>query len=376
MIFLGLLLIPTLIALGMLIFARKRITILEFGIQMAVQVAVAGISIAIIYHANVSDQEILNGAVTSKTRDRVSCRHSYQCNCYTTCSGGKTQTCSTHCSTCYEHSYDIDWTVHTNVNRDIDIDTVDRQGLREPPRWTQVQVAEPVAFSHNFDNYIKASPDTLFRYQGLVEKYKDKLPAYPLHIYDYYRIDRVVLVNGAALPDLPTWNQKLSEINGRLGPTKQANIVMVVAKAMPDDYFYALSQHWLGGKKNDVIVLLDTADGTRIDWAGVMSWTDRQILKVALRDDLMAVGTLDANQIFPVIEQQVSTLFVRKQMKDFEYLTGQITPSETQFMVSAFISIAVSVAISIFFFNTDPFEDFEDEHGIGNHPQRKRREWV
>lgn len=365
MIFLGLLFIPTLIALGMLIFARKRVTLGEFGIQMAVQLAVAGICVAVIYHSNVTDTEIMNGVVTSKSQDRVSCRHSYQCHCHTVCSGhGKSKSCGTECDTCYEHFFDYDWTVHTNLDWNVRIETVDRQGLREPPRYTAVAIGEPVAYSHSFTNYIKASPDTLFRYQGLIEKYKDKLPTYPTEIFDYYRINRVVLVNGAALPDLKDWNQKLSEVNGRMGPKKQANIVMVVSKGLPDDYFFALSQHWLGGKKNDVIVVMDTSDGTKLDWVGVMSWTDKQILKVSLRDQLMDIGTLDRDKIFPVIESQVDTLFVRKQMKDFEYLAGQITPSQTQFAVSAIISILISIGISIAFYQMDLGEQ-NDRGGYG-----------
>lgn len=357
MIFLALLIVPTLIALGMLIFASKRITLMEFGVQMVAQMIVAACAMGCIYYVNTSDSEVINGQVTNKKRERVSCRHGYPCHCHQVCSGsGKSRSCYTHCDTCYEHFFDYDWDLQTNLDWTITIDTVDRQGLREPPRWTLVQKGDPVARSHGYTNYIKASPDSLFRYQGLIEKYKEKLPTYPLNVYDYYRLDRVILVNGAALPDLKDWNQNLSEVNGRLGPSKQTNIIMVVVKDLPDDWFYALSQTWLGGKKNDVVVVLGTSDNQKFTWVNVMSWTDRQIMKIKLRDSLLDVGALDRAKIFPLVEATVSELFVRKNMKDFKYLAGSVTPSPTEFTIAAIISILCSIGLSWYFYEQDPFE--------------------
>lgn len=353
MIFLILFIIPALIAVFMLIFFPRQITIGEFGIHLGVQAAVALIAMAIIYHENVSDREVLNGQVSSKERVRVSCRHSYSCNCYTTCSGsGKNQSCSQHCSTCYEHSYDVDWDVATNIGQSFGINTIDRQGLREPPRWTAVRIGEPVAFTHSYDNYIKGSPETLFRYQGLVKKYEKLLPTYPIKTYDYYRLDRVTLVNGMALPEVNKWNQELSELNGRLGPKKQANVVLVVTKALDREYFYALSEHWLGGKKNDVVVVVNSPDGQTIDWTGVMSWSDHQALKVELRDSLLDHQKLDVG-IFPLIEEQVGRNFERKHMRDFKYLKGAVQPTSTQLAWAIAIGTLISIGLAIFFYEEE-----------------------
>src|SRR5271156_516756 len=72
-------------------------------------------------YSKVWDTEILNGEVLSKTREQVPCEHSYQCNCYTTedCNedsqGHENCTPEEHCSTCYEHPYDVSWCAQTNL---------------------------------------------------------------------------------------------------------------------------------------------------------------------------------------------------------------------------------------------------------------------
>lgn len=112
-------------------------------------------------HLDKLDTEIISGQVEGKKQVKVSCSHSYKCHCYTTCSGGKTRTCTQHCSTCYDHPYDFDWDVYTTIG-EFEINRVDRQGTTEPPRWTQIKVADPVAREHSYVNYIKVAPDSLF----------------------------------------------------------------------------------------------------------------------------------------------------------------------------------------------------------------------
>ena len=63
-----------------------------------------------------ADMLTINGAVTKKFKDTVSCSHSYSCNCRTVMSSdGKTS--STQCDTCYEHSEDYDWVVVSNIGK-------------------------------------------------------------------------------------------------------------------------------------------------------------------------------------------------------------------------------------------------------------------
>lgn len=354
MVFLTLFCIPLLLILANMILGRNKVTFKEFLLQMGIQACIAGVSCAVVYYSNTSDVEIHNGRVASKSREKVSCSHSYRCNCHDVCTGsGKDEHCTEHCDTCYEHSYDVDWPVVTTNGEQMEIDRVDRQGVSEPPRWTSVVVGEPTALQHSYTNYIKASPDTLFRQQGLVEQYKTQLPEYPGGVYDYYRLDRLVQV-GTNVLDAPLWNRDLSELNGDLGRLKEVNAVVVLVDNKPREYFSALEQHWMGGKKNDVVLVISLSSST-IQWADVLAWTDYPLFKVKLRDDVLEVGTLLREPILKAMYKNIQTHFVRKSMKDFEYLQASITPTTGQWIGALIFGIIACIATSFFVVNNDVF---------------------
>lgn len=352
MILLTMLIIPTLVALGFFLFGGKKVTLAEFVGQIVVQAILMSFMAWGISCSNTHDTEVINGVVTGKERDVVHCRHSYQCNCYTTCSGsGKNRSCSRHCSTCYEHSYDVDWDVHTTIGG-FSIDTIDRQGLREPPRWTSTKIGEPVARTEGYTNYVKGSPDSLFRHQGLVEKYKGKLPEYPLNIFDYWHIDRLITVD-VAVPDANIWNRELERINGELGPKKQANVVVVVVKNQPSDYFEALQQHWIGSKKNDVTVVMSVDDQMNIQWTEVMAWTKDKMAEVVIRDGITKIGKLDRVSIIEFLRSSVILSYDRKPMKDFEYLASTITPTVGQWTFAMIFGLVLSIGLGFFMLKND-----------------------
>lgn len=351
MVFAVLFLVPLIISFFAFMIFEKEITLKEFIIQMCIQAVVAGASAGILYYQNVDDHEVWNGTVLKKAREKVSCEHSYSCNCHSVSCG---KNCSTTvCSTCYEHSYDVDWAVYTSNGERMTIDRVDRQGVDEPPRYDKVSVGEPTSVVHQFVNYIKAAPNTLFRHQGLLEKFQNALPGYPQNIYDYYRLDRLVLVNGAALENTAAWNTQLAALNGKIGRQKQCNIITVFTKGLPEDYYYALEQSWIGGKQNDITVVTNlTADG-KIEWVGIMAWTKNELFRVKLRDDIKDLGTVDKDKFFQVLEKDVTTYFVRKHMSDFEYLKASITPTKNEWIISMIISLLVAIGLSIFFYKVD-----------------------
>lgn len=361
MIFLTLLLIPTIVSFIAFLIFEHKITLKKFTLQMGIQIVIIGGLTAILRYANTSDTEIQNGVVSSKNHERVSCEHSYPCHCHQVCSGsGKNESCYEHCDTCYDHPYDIDWNVFTTNREDLKIDRLAPQGLQEPPRWTAVKIGEPTSKSYTFMNYIKAAPGTLFRHQGLVEKYAGHLPNYPLDIYDYYRNNHTVTVDYSPA-NLASWNFELARINGDLGVQKQVNAIVVLTKH-PQEYFEALNQHWLGGKKNDVVVVIGVDDSSATataKWVQVMSWSDREILKVVLRDHLVT-QTLDPVIVSNIIEGDIRQLYVRRHWKDFEYLMSSATPTKGQWIFALIFGLLISIGLSWFLEENDVFD--EDRH--------------
>lgn len=298
-------------------------------------------------YREMGDTQVVNGQVTSKERVKVSCSHSYSCHCHTSCSGsGKNRSCSEHCDTCYEHSYDVDWDVHSTVGR-FTIDRVDRRGLDEPPRWSSVQINEPVSDTRWYTNYIKGAPESLFNKTLLVQN-KYPIPAYPNKIYDYWHINRVVL-DKVYLGDVVKLNNNLNLALRQLGPQKQVNIVPVFT-SRDQDFARALEAAWLGGKKNDIVIVtgLDK-DNETIKWVYVFSWAKMSIVNVEIRDAVMALDKLDVDAYTNVVSQYVAKSFVRRPMQEFEYLKEDIDPPVWCVALAAFLGFFGSLGAGWYF---------------------------
>lgn len=355
MVFLILFFVPGLVALCFYLFGGTRITPKELVLMMGIQAAVAGISAGIIYWSNTHDVEIWNGRVTDKQSERVTCAHPYCCAWTTyTYKCGKSTCTGTKCSRwCKHHPYDVDWTVYTSLKERLEISRIDWQGVNEPPRWTQVVIGEPSSTEHSYENYIKAAPDSLFR---RTKRDIAKMPLYPDKVFDYYRSNSM-FTYGLSIDNIKDWNADLNEVNAQLGQNKQVNVTMVVVKNQPHDYFYDLEHAWIGGKKNDFIVVASVDENLRYQWVAVMSWTKNEMSKIVVRDELMLQGVLDRQQAVPVIAQAVNEHYVRREMKDFEYLKSSITPSATGWTVSLLIGLILQIALGIFCHKHDLFNE-------------------
>jgi hypothetical protein len=227
-----------------------------------------------------------------------------------------------------------------------------------------VQIGEPTASTHMYENFVKAAPGSLFKYQGQLEKYKSHIPKYPDKVYDYFHVNRFVLVNGAK-GRVKDWNEGLAVINGDLGAKKQVNIVVVLVNGLPSDFFYALTEAWVGGKKNDMIAVVGVDDKHKPQWARVMAWTTDKVIEVKLRDATMSLDTINPDTYLPVLREQVSKFYKRKPMHDFEYLRSSIEPTTTQIVVSMLVELMVALGLAWFFHREDPFGD--------EGPRRRRR---
>ena len=293
-------------------------------------------------YSKTSDTEVWNGQVIRKAMVRVSCRHSYSCNCVQVCSGtGSNRTCTEVCQTCYERVY-----LRGLPNEYINIDTTDRQGLREPPRWTKAQIGDPVAETFGYTNWVKAVPESLFHNDAtLSDKYKDFIPKYPLKVYDYHYVDRVLPV-GVKIPDLAQWNRDLAVELEILGPNRQANV-------NDPSYAYALKNAWLGGKKNDIIIVVGTATWPKIDWVNVFSWSKNDLVNVRLRDDLLKMGTMDRTKFMDVLRNDAYTYYVRRPMAEFEYLKDEIEPPLWVIIAGLILGVGCSIGFTVFFANND-----------------------
>jgi len=314
-------------------------------------------------YANMYDTEVLNGLVTGKEQVRVSCRHDYSCNCRMVTSGsGKNATTSMVCDTCYEHTNDWDWDVHTTVGTST-IDRIDRRGVEEPPRFSEVVVGEPAANTHSYINYLKGSKDSLFYLpQESLKEWEGKIPKYP-YVYDYYRSNKVF--NGTTV-DAKGYNDYITNRLRTMGKEKQVNIVVFLTNEKPQ-FFNAVLTQWGGIKKNDVFMMFGIKEG-KVQWFNSTSFADgmnNKELHIKMRNN-----ALNKTMELGLLKEQVDLVesdFTRLPNEKFKYIVENIQPKSWAVLLCIFINLLITGFVSYNMAN-----NYERE-GVTRYVRRSRK---
>ena len=335
--------IGALIALIACILLKVTITWKESLAHLGLQAGLAALMVLTSYCGpSTYDTQAVHGKVVGKQMERVSCRHSYSCNCTTHCFGGENSTCHTICQTCYEHGFDQDWWVRTTV-RNFEIDPVDRQGLIPSPRYTAAYTGEPATAFIGWNNWIKMKPDSLFGAQPTeAERQSVAGFVYPA-THSYYRTNRAL--------NLPaSWNEPLEHWN-----TSHPGTSVMVVRLKSRDQVAALKKKWLGGKHKDIIILVEWgANG--IQWAEVWAWTTKEIFQITLRDRLVTQKPGDIHQILYWVERTLP-LYSARNMDDFAYLKDAYEPGPWWWVLCVMLSIITSVGLVYVTHTNDLFDE-------------------
>lgn len=326
-----------------------KITMKEWGLQFLGLILSTGLCagiIGIVSFSNTYDTEILNGYVTSKQSVHVSCDHMYQCGQSCSTDGkGNTSCVPIYCP---EHAYDVDWDVHTTVGT-FTIDRVDRQGLHEPKRFTDVNIGEFAATSSYTKNYLLIDKGRFDTDEAIVKKYEGKVPKYP-DTFDYYRFNRVVNTTDRSFNYLNVFlNNNLREMGAR----KQLNIIVVVTE-YSNDFYNALYKEWNGGKKNDVILVYGIDSSNNIKWFRATSFADGQDNRELLAR--LRLETHDQQLSLNLVQKQLSIIdknFTRLPNETFSYIDSFQDTSIGLILLCMFFNILTSIGIAYYMYKED-----------------------
>ena len=342
----------------------QKIVFKESLLQSSIATIFAVVVIGGLYYTDMKDFSIINGHITDKKSVKVSCSHSYDCFCYESCSGsGENRSCHEVCQTCYEHDYDVDWRVFSTVGT-WNINRVNRQGTKMPPRWDAVVIGEPASNVVANINYIKAAPDSLFRDsdKSITQQFANLIPKYP-KIFDYYRFNRIIEL-GVKYPEATELNNRLSLELRELGPAKQVNILVFFVNTPDPNYRYAIEREWLGGKKNDVIVLFGIDNDAKMLWTDIITFgrnSGNELLSIKLKDNITQLVNdeqfTSAEMLSNAIIRVVSTDFKRKEMKNFEYLKDDYSISMKALFWYIGLQLIILLGTTILFYHKDIFDD-------------------
>ena len=269
--------------------------LVSFGLNILVAAVCLGI-LQMFKYGQVHDYFILNGEVTKKYQDTVSCEHSYQV-CTTS---NKTTTCVTH----YEHSYDYDWVVQTSVGN-VTIEREDRQGVKEPSRFSKVRIGEPAAIKYPYNNYLFADPNSLF-----LQTAKGGLGVKPANTYDYYRTKHIL--GERYYPDLELHLQHI--LKG-----KEFNLTIVTLIDKPVETFFDVVKDWSGGKINEVTLVIGLDKSGNIKWVKGNAYAKgykNQLLLKELEDLVLNEG-LTKNSLSKVVDNTTKSFKLHKE-SEFE----------------------------------------------------------
>ena len=301
-----------------------------------------------------SDIEIWNGQVQSKHRVHGTYEQSYSCNCRSVSSGsGKDATTTTVCDTCYETHYTVRWDCQTTIGeyeiQKLDSTRTSVYASPDPARFTTIQLGDPAAKQSRYTNYIQAVPNSLFTPSaaGLKTKFAALLPKYPDDVFDLYRLNRFI-TPGYNVPEAAAWNADISNMLRALGPKKQVNAIVVIAKTDDPNYEYALRDAWEGANKNDVVLIIGSKTWPQIDFVRVLSWTKAEAFKIELRDTIQGLGTIQRTPILSTLEIQIAKNFVRRKMSEFEYLKNEIDPPTWVLALTAMIILCSGCLLHLY----------------------------
>lgn len=349
--------------------------------EMTVQIVLVSAITTGVWHlgkyGQTRDVEIWNGYITSKDRDHGHYLRPYECNCYESCSGtGSSRTCTRHCSTCYEDRYTVTWSAESTVGyiqfEHLDSGFMSVYNTPDPAVYKRCKIGEPASREHAYTNYVQAVPESLFHDdRASLKKFEGKIPSYP-RVYDFYRINRVVgdLAGHTAASNI---NERLNNVLKTDGGKYQVNVVVVLTDIDDPSYRYAVEQAWLGGNKNDVIVVVGL-DGDTITWSDTITWAlnkGNELLSIKLRDGVKELETLDPDKFVTLVSTNIGEHFTRPEMAQFEYLKDEIDPPLWVIILAIILAVGGSLGLSVV------FHRYEMEDYIGGlfraRPSRRNR---
>lgn len=328
----------------------------EMVLQIVICVSlVCGVWFAGIKSAT-QDTEIWNGYITDKKRDHGHYERAYECFCTDVCSGsGSSRSCYRSCQTCYEDRYTVTWYAKSTIGN-IRFKHLDRGSKRvynepDPVAYKNCIVGEPASLERTYTNYVQAVSDSLFNTEATVNQYANKVPAYP-KVFAFYKINRVLNVGSKIQhKTINTTNGLLNEALKDLGRQKQVNIVVILTGIKDPSYKYAVERKWLGGEKNDVIVLVGL-DGNKIVWSDTITWAlnkNNELFQIKMRDGVEELKTFEPKQFTDFVAGTIKEYYDRPTMEQFEYLKGEIKPPKGIIIAAVLIAILGSLLLTVIF---------------------------
>ncbi len=383
MIIWGALIIPILCALFVGLRFTRRITPPEFAILLGVPTILIAATYFITKNIQTTAQEYWGGWVVKaeyyeKWDERVSCKHPIYCTSTTVDSKGIAHTYTYVCG--HLHSYDVDvhpphWTLIDSNSCEMSVSQGKFEELAK--RWNSrafvdlrrnyhsIDGDKYVATYDNNDNTIEITT-TQHSYRNKVQASNSvfnfpKVDGKALKLFDHPKISGYYqpCILGDGGPTGPSGDKRLNFLNAKLGRKCKVRMYIICWKDRTMQTAIDQQNYWKNGNKNEVVVNIGVDKDSNVSWCYVFGWTQKESLKVAIRDFVMANKKLDLPAIVDYTYPQVESAgIIRRDFREFEYL--DINPPTWVVVMVYLLTLVASIGIAIWGVTND---DSNQEEG-------------
>lgn len=368
------LVIPILAIILCSILFPKRLTIWERALMLAVPAIVILLAKVVSVTSQTTDTEIWNSYITKAKYEEAWNEWVVKQCC---ADRDKDGNCTSHkdCSECEHHA--ASWTLYDNLG--VSYSSSESEYLNVGRSWNTEEIKTergrrcecdcwgsgedkdndtyyykaseefdktiPVVRKKTYENRVKCSK-SVFNFMDLDTS---EIRAYGL--YEYPSVNYIALSANTGYNPIIGWSDqktsdRLQRFNARMGGFKQVHMLILVFPNQPQMAALKQEAYWKRGNKNEFILCLG-AKGKEITWAYVISWTEVEKLKQQAAQEAKNFKTLDSlSGIVDMIASKVKTQFIRKQFKDFSYLS--VEPTTTAVLVTFILTILTTIGISLF----------------------------
>lgn len=116
-------------------------------------------------------------------------------------------------------------------------------------------------------------------------------------------------------------------LNALYGASRQIRIWVLVYTDQPLETAHLQEAYWKQGNKNELVICIGINKTHDVQWSHVFSWTDREDLKINIRDYVNSQDKLDLKALASFLEPEIKTNWERKEFAEFDYITIQIPAS-------------------------------------------------
>ena len=199
---------------------------------------------------------------------------------------------------------------------------------------------EAVVTTHTYENRIIAS-NSIFKFRSI-----DKHEKESYHLFDYPKVQGYTAPSVLGFSN-PSAERKFDILNARYGKSKQIRIWVLVFRNQPLEAAFAQQAYWQGGNKNELVLCIGIDDDNKVLWGHVFSWSERETLKLEVRDLIQEGKELNLSEIATKLEPIVANEWERKHFKDFQYIA--VEPTAWAVGVTYTITLLGNVGLLIWF---------------------------